>query len=148
MDVINGRLDLLDKKEELLKEQLIDVTNKKRKLSNNGNIVKEKIQKTESNKENNGEYFKRFNYLQKEKSVFLPTAMVRIQSGEEIHGPCKSLCDCGAIPNLISATLAFKFKSLMIPTTRKLVGIDGQPFVIRKKNDFKNTSMVRFGQCY
>ncbi|XP_036346838.1 uncharacterized protein LOC118756166 [Rhagoletis pomonella] len=63
----------------------------------------------------------------------LPTALVQLEiNGIEI-GPFYALLDSGAQPNLISHNI---FKAYQLPAAnvcRHMVGIEGQPFVVKKK---------------
>lgn len=133
IDIVNGKLNLLDKEEELLQGQLKEIQNRKRKLEDNekDEIVHGKILKI-TNKEN-GKYFDNFNISNRERNVIVPTAQVRIELEDVFIGPYKALCDTGANPNLVSYEIANCLKELIMPTSRRLVGIDGKPFQIKRK---------------
>lgn len=131
MDVINGRLELLESKEKLLIEQLNDVKNKKRKLNdtndcntNNSNLNKNSV---------SSHYSESFDCNIESKNAFIPTVKVRLKLNGIIYGPTRGFLDTGAQPNLMSFQLHRNYRFNPLPAARRVVGIDGEPFSIKSK---------------
>lgn len=130
LELVNGKLELLETKEDVLLEELKNVTDRKRKLKENGENMLEKIKINNSSLE---KYEASFNCNSEVDNVFSPTAMVRIECNGVLIGPLRALIDTGAHPNLAISEIGRKFKLALLPLAQKLVGIDGKPFSIRHK---------------
>lgn len=144
MDFLNARLTSLDKQEDLLLEQLNQVKNRKRSLyekdqnSTGQNATNKTCKKDEVvngkvviNGQDN--YIASFNCSLEQKTVFSPVAMVKLKAEGSTFGPVRALLDTGAQPNLVSTEIGRQFKSACLPTSNKLIGINGQPFTIRRR---------------
>lgn len=137
MDILNGKLDLLDKKEILLKESFKNVKENKRKFQEDLSIV---TKKSTINKPSNWpfEAYSNMSELLKEDCyAILPTVMVVLSWNNSTFGPVRAVLDTGAQMNLISFALFRKLACQSWPTSKRLVGIDGKPFYIRRKTVFK-----------
>lgn len=65
----------------------------------------------------------------------IPTVALRVVCNGITYGPFKAMLDTGAQPNLISASLYRRLKSPTSAATRKLIGIDSVPFVIKRRTN-------------
>lgn len=70
----------------------------------------------------------KFNFL-------LPTILIRLEIGNDVHGPFRALLDTGAQPMLISHTLFKRLKCTANQTTKRILGIGSCPFAITKEID-------------
>lgn len=81
-------------------------------------------------------YFNCLNCITTENfKLLIPTAFIRLEINGAIFGPFKAMLDTGAQPTMISSSL---YNSIRCPTvngTKRLIGIDNRPFLIKKKFD-------------
>lgn len=66
-------------------------------------------------------------------AALVPTVMVRILSDGKLYGPVRALLDSGAQPNLLPYNLAQAFRVSVLPAARRVIGIEGNPFNVRKR---------------
>lgn len=126
---MNEKIDLLVEKEKMLDEKL-EMENKKRKPLSSVQNVKNYGKK---NKISDESYVQSFNYSHYTGSSLIPTAMVRIEADGMLYEPMRAMLDTGAHPNILSNTLQRKLNLSVMPSTSKVVGINGTPTLIKHK---------------
>ncbi|XP_055922684.1 uncharacterized protein LOC129953494 [Eupeodes corollae] len=67
----------------------------------------------------------------------MPTAQVRVELDGRKYGPIRALIDTGAQPNLISHQLQNRLSLSKTAVTRRLIGVEGEPFHIKYKTTLK-----------
>lgn len=119
LNVLNGKIDLINQKETLLSKS--QKKNVKKNLNKEDNYPFESYEKC---------------FLAKAikfTKLLLPTALIRIECEDKIFGPFRALLDTGAQPTLISHTLFKSFKCSTSQTGKKLLGVASVPVVIKRK---------------
>lgn len=71
------------------------------------------------------------------KNAFSPTAIIRLEQNGIVSEPVRAFLDTGAQPSVIPFTLFKELKPDVLPTAYTVIGIDGEPFTIKRKTIFK-----------
>lgn len=122
LDSINGKLEAIYKKEDRIEAQ-----------QNEKSIVKQNSTNKESwpfSLYRNAFYC---NTIAECMKYLIPTLSVKVEINGVLYGPFKAMLDTGAQPTLISARLYNVFKCPTTTTTRRLIGVDATPLMIKKK---------------
>lgn len=147
LGILNDQIALIKERENLTRKRIDTLNNERNVPTKNDSINKVKdwpfssyescfIVKTIRN----------FRFL-------LPTALIRLEIDERIHGPFRALLDTGAQPTLISHTLFKQMKCLSSQTMKRVLGLGSCPFRIKRKIDiiirpwFESTNCI-FDQAF
>lgn len=131
LNVLNAKIDLLNQKENLIDGKLELVNKCKTDIvmeKDDGKIMEKKAKINHSQI-----YSSCFEYSIKNKETFSPTARIILEQNELHIGPVRALFDTGAQANLIDSSICKLLKADVLPSARTVVGIDGQPFPIKRK---------------
>lgn len=129
--LVNGKIELIRIKENLVNDKFNELKRKsmeKMEINVNKPEKKQKLNKNEIS-----EYDVCFNYTEGEERSFLPTVKVNIENNNNLIQNVRGFIDTGAQPHLVSHDLFSKRNSFTLPTARRIVGVNGDPFVIKKK---------------
>lgn len=130
--MINGKLELLEQKEKLM-DKSKNVNGNKRKLDCSLELKKSKNKKQKLSLPYDC-CFDLDEHLE-ERKTFSPTAVVRVKVGSEFV-KVRAFLDTGAQPNLASFSFYHRHLSDTLSSsamTRKIIGINGEPFAIKRK---------------
>lgn len=130
---MNDKLNLLEQKEKLLWDKLKVSKNRKRKLEPKNDSNNLEIKKP---KRSSLPYESEFDLKLEEKNTFFATALVDIGIGNKEFVRARAFMDIGAQPNMVSYSLFHNKLEERIRAEqikRKVLGINGQSFQIRKK---------------
>lgn len=131
VELVNDKIKLLEVKENLINDKL-EIKKRRLEQSEGKENRMEKTRKL-NKKENVDEYDMCFNYTDNEERSFLPTVMVTIENYNHRMEKVRGFIDTGAQPNLMSHDLYNKKKMITLPAKRRVVGVHGDPFIIKKK---------------
>lgn len=133
IDIVNDKLNLLEQKEKLLSDKLKVSKDRKRKLGQKNVSNDSEIKKP---KHSSLPYESEFDLKADDINTFFATAVVDIGIGNKEFVRVRAFMDIGAQPNMVSYTLFHNKLEERIRTEqikRKVLGINGQSFQIRKK---------------
>lgn len=128
MALVNEKLDLVQRKEEMMAEQLKGLKNGKE------NVNEKSLNKMPKNWPYSA-YLNCFysSSLEERIKYLIPTVAVKVIVNGKEFGPIKAMLDSGAQPTLVSARLYNVFKCPTATAMRRMIGIDASPFTIRRK---------------
>lgn len=133
---MNEKMDLVNRRDELLTEQIKADKVQTKNVTNKKNLNENK----NSNKDSPNWYFPSYEFCFTSKAIsrlnfLLPTIMIRLEVDGVLHGPFRALLDTGAQPMLISHTLFKKLNCVAHQATKRILGLGSSPFAITRKID-------------
>ncbi|XP_049308602.1 uncharacterized protein LOC125777545 [Bactrocera dorsalis] len=124
--IVDMQMSLLDKQEQL----------SKRRKSLRG-IEQNSNDKIEKEINSNVDYSTSFIFNLDSRPALLSTISVRLEANGHVFGPVRALLDCGAQLNFVAASLSDRYQFPILPTSRKMVGIEGKSFGVNRRTVLK-----------